>query len=250
MGNVQTDVVRGAPAFPLAQASLEGHLLVADIPWFSPARLPPPFCLRRRDEFADGWEDWLKAYPDAHKRATARVRERRLVKRLTKAIMVDDELREKLGCRRSGRLSSPAIPATAELGNGRSTDVNLIEDGLKPLDADLRPIEGVLNLGCLLPSIAEETNLATGESMEALNLSCCEDDDSVTRTMISRLSQPPFHVGAISPSLLPLTRSADIMRCGSTIGEDEMGAGIDGFGSMADGPTFVMAPSSPLDSRR
>ncbi|GAB2290419.1 hypothetical protein Dimus_024697, partial [Dionaea muscipula] len=167
--------------------------------------------------------------------------------------MVDGEFREKIGCRRSVRLSSPAIPTTDELGFGRSTDVKLIEAGLKPLDADLRPIEGAPDLGSLLPAITEETNLATGESLEALNSSCCEDGDSVTRPMISRLSQTPLHDGAISPSLMPLTRSAESLRCGSpsllpsTIGEEEMGDGIGGSGSMADGLTSVQAMSLPTD---
>ncbi|GAB2294957.1 hypothetical protein Dimus_029147 [Dionaea muscipula] len=207
---------------------------MAEFLWFSPVRLALPFCLRRREEFSDGWEDCLKAYPDAHKRTTERVHERRLVKRLTKAKMVDGELREKLRCRRSGRLSSPAIHATAALGTGRSMDVKLIEYGLKPLDDDLKPIEDILDLGCLLPSIAEETSL---------NSSCCEDDESVTRPMISGLSQPPVQLGAVSPSLLPLTRSDEIRSCGSTIGEEEMGAGIDGSGSLVDGLTFVQALS-------
>ncbi|GAB2276079.1 hypothetical protein Dimus_010818 [Dionaea muscipula] len=226
----------------------QGDLFVAEFLWFSPVRLAPASCLRRREVVADGWEGWLTAYPDALKKANDRVRARRLVKLFSKAKMVDGEIREKLGCRRSGRLSSPAIPATAALGTGRSMDVKLIEDGLKPLEADLKPIEGVLDLGCLLPSMAEETNLTTGESLEALNPSCCEDDESVTRPMIFGLYQPPFQVGAISPSLLPLTRSAEIMSCGSMIGEEEMGAGIDGSGSMTDGLTSVHALSMPHDS--
>ncbi|GAB2275970.1 hypothetical protein Dimus_010715 [Dionaea muscipula] len=81
--------------------------------------LAPPSSLKRRDELAD-WEHWLLLYPDALKKATERVRARRLLKHLTMAKMKDDEVLEKLGCRRSGRLSSPEVPAASTLGNGRA----------------------------------------------------------------------------------------------------------------------------------
>ncbi|GAB2278849.1 hypothetical protein Dimus_013523 [Dionaea muscipula] len=163
--------------------------------------------------------------------------------RLSKAIMVDGELREKIGRRRSGRLSSPAIPSTSALGSGRSLDVKLIEDRSNPLDDDLKPIEDSLDLGCLLPSIAEEVILTTGECVETLTSSCCEDDDPVTRPMLSGLIQLPVQVGAVSPSLMPLTRSDELRSFGSTIGEVELGVGIDGPGSLDDGLNSVQAMS-------
>ncbi|GAB2301742.1 hypothetical protein Dimus_035767 [Dionaea muscipula] len=89
-----------------------------------------PSCLRRREEFVDGREECLAAYPDALKKATERVRARRLMKRLTMALREDGELREKLSCRRSGRLSSPAFPAASDLGTVGALDLKPIEEEL------------------------------------------------------------------------------------------------------------------------
>ncbi|GAB2302279.1 hypothetical protein Dimus_036294, partial [Dionaea muscipula] len=169
-------------------------------------------------EVADGWEAWLTAYPDALKKASERVRLRRLVKRLSVAKMADGELREKLGRRRSSRLSSPAIPASAILGNCRSEVVKPIEDdldsgGLPNSDGvdvvDLRSASTTVSggfdthsveasddsgkmlicsrprrsaradahveLGPVLPSIAEEMDMATGQFVKTQTSSCCDD---------------------------------------------------------------------------
>ncbi|GAB2292526.1 hypothetical protein Dimus_026761 [Dionaea muscipula] len=93
--------------------------------------LAPLSCLRRREEFVSDREAWLAAYPDALKKATERVRARRLMKRLTMALREDGELRVKFGCRRSGRLSSLAFSAASvKLGTGGALD-------LKPIDEEL-----------------------------------------------------------------------------------------------------------------
>ncbi|GAB2303334.1 hypothetical protein Dimus_037328, partial [Dionaea muscipula] len=230
--------------------------------WFSLARLAPPSYMRRREEVVDGWTDWLTAYPDAHKRASDRVRARRLVKLVTKVTRVDDDFRGMIGCRRSGRLSAPACPASAVLGSGRSTDLKPIEEALasvggEDIDGDegvdllLAPVSGVSappsddtsddsgeTLSCLhsrrcarddarldlrfeLTSITEETILATVESGEARNSSCC--DVSVTRPVISGRSLPPIQVVFDSHSLLPLPNSDEFLRGGSSIEEDELG---------------------------
>ncbi|GAB2296351.1 hypothetical protein Dimus_030473 [Dionaea muscipula] len=230
--------------------------------WISPARLAPLSSARRREGVADGWTAWLTAYPDAHKRASDRVRARRLVKLVTKVTRVDDDFRGMIGCRRSGRLSSPACPASVVLGSGRSTDLKPIEEALASVGGeDIDGDEGVdllmasvsgdfgppsvessddsgemmsclhsrrcarndanLDLRFELPSIAEETILASVESVEALNSSCC--DESATRPVISGLSLPPIQVVSDSPSLLPLPSSAEFLRGGSSIVEDELG---------------------------
>ncbi|GAB2270695.1 hypothetical protein Dimus_005566, partial [Dionaea muscipula] len=124
--------------------SLGGHrfrFLFVSVLWFSdfssagcpvasPVRVAPPAGLRSRGEVADGGEAWLTVYPDALKKASERVRLRRLVKRLSVAKMADGELREKIGRRRSSRLSSPAIPASVALGTCRSVIVKPIDDDL------------------------------------------------------------------------------------------------------------------------
>ncbi|GAB2292558.1 hypothetical protein Dimus_026794 [Dionaea muscipula] len=94
-------------------------------------KLAPPSCLRREDSNTGGRDGWLTAYPDALKKASDRVRARRLVKRLAMAKVKDGEFRAMLGCRRSGRLSSPATHAPAALGKGRSTDLMPIEEDLE-----------------------------------------------------------------------------------------------------------------------
>ncbi|GAB2282177.1 hypothetical protein Dimus_016728 [Dionaea muscipula] len=84
----------------------------------SSAILAPPPWLIQRFEDTGGREVWLEAYPLAHKKASARTRSRRIAKRMSKAAVADGDFREKLGCRRSGRLSSPACPVPEELGSG------------------------------------------------------------------------------------------------------------------------------------
>ncbi|GAB2278837.1 hypothetical protein Dimus_013511, partial [Dionaea muscipula] len=94
--------------------------------------LAPPSGLRRREEIDGARDAWLAAYPDALKKATERVRARRLLKRVTMAKREDGELREKMGCRRSGRLSSPAFSATSLiLGTGGALDLKSIEEELE-----------------------------------------------------------------------------------------------------------------------
>ncbi|GAB2288092.1 hypothetical protein Dimus_022436 [Dionaea muscipula] len=97
-----------------------------------------------KDEVTEGWEDWLAAYPavSAHKKANEGARSRRLVKRLSMATVEDGELREKISCRRSGRLSSPAIPVPSALGTGLTPDFTPIDealesDGLQAEDGDV-----------------------------------------------------------------------------------------------------------------
>ncbi|GAB2281355.1 hypothetical protein Dimus_015951 [Dionaea muscipula] len=99
--------------------------------------------MRRRDEIADGWGGWLTVYPDALKKASDRVHARRLMKRLIMANVKDGEFQAKLGCRRSGRLSSPAISATAALGMGRSADLKPIEEVLESDSVDLKMAQSV-----------------------------------------------------------------------------------------------------------
>ncbi|GAB2271447.1 hypothetical protein Dimus_006284, partial [Dionaea muscipula] len=94
-------------------------------------KLAPPSCLRREDSTAGVSEGWLTVYPDALKKASARVRARRIVKRLAMAKVKDGDFRAMLGCRRSGRLSSPAIHEPAALGLGRSSDLKPIEEALE-----------------------------------------------------------------------------------------------------------------------
>ncbi|GAB2302758.1 hypothetical protein Dimus_036752 [Dionaea muscipula] len=94
--------------------------------------------MRIREVDAGGWEGWLTVYPDALKKASDRVRAHRLMKRLAMANVKDGEFQAKLGCRRSGRLSSPAIFATAALGMGRSADLKPIEEVLESDSVDLK----------------------------------------------------------------------------------------------------------------
>ncbi|GAB2270700.1 hypothetical protein Dimus_005571 [Dionaea muscipula] len=96
-----------------------------------PVRLAPTTGLRRGGEVTGGREEWLTVYPDALKKASERVRARRLVRRLAMAKMMDGEFQEKLGCRRSGRLFSPAVPIVDAVGFGRSTDLKSIEEDVE-----------------------------------------------------------------------------------------------------------------------
>ncbi|GAB2302884.1 hypothetical protein Dimus_036878 [Dionaea muscipula] len=106
--------------------------------------------------FVTFWEAWLAAYPDALKKATRRVRARRLLKRLTLAKREDGEFREKVGCRRSGRLSSPAFPAASDLGTGGVVD-------LKPIVEDL---ESEVVKDCDSGELEEPLEVPVEEPME------------------------------------------------------------------------------------
>ncbi|GAB2302362.1 hypothetical protein Dimus_036376, partial [Dionaea muscipula] len=97
---------------------ISGHEGSDSISSCSPAILAPPPWLSQRFEDTGGREVWLAAYPLAHKKASARTRLRCIAKRMSKAAVADGDFREKIGCRRSGRLSSPACPVPEELGSG------------------------------------------------------------------------------------------------------------------------------------
>ncbi|GAB2278824.1 hypothetical protein Dimus_013498 [Dionaea muscipula] len=96
----------------------------------SSAILAPPPWLSQRFEDPGGREVWLAAYPLAHKKASARTRSRRIAKRMSKAAVADGDFRQKLGCRRSGRLSSSACPVPEELGSGSFPVLTPIDEGL------------------------------------------------------------------------------------------------------------------------
>ncbi|GAB2276075.1 hypothetical protein Dimus_010814 [Dionaea muscipula] len=182
-----TDGLRQPPASPVepAVADRSGHGVVSAVglpgsvcvsagsPLVSPVRLAPPFCLRREDSVAGGSEGWLTVYPDALKKASDRVRARRLVKRLAMAKVKDGEFRAMLGCRRSGRLSSPATHAPAALGKGRSTDLKPIEEDSK--SDGVRDTDGAVSVDLKLAHVDDDSD-DSGVLMRASALVDGSDD--------------------------------------------------------------------------
>ncbi|GAB2271212.1 hypothetical protein Dimus_006055 [Dionaea muscipula] len=96
------------------------------------ARLALLTWLRIRDEFVEGWEEWLQLFPvvSARKKASELIRSLCLMKMLTQATMEDGELREKLGYRRSSRISPLALPAPSALGIVRLPDLPPIVEAM------------------------------------------------------------------------------------------------------------------------
>ncbi|GAB2286238.1 hypothetical protein Dimus_020659 [Dionaea muscipula] len=165
---------------------------------------------------------------------------------MTMVKMKDGELFEKLGCRRSSRLSSPAVPAVLALGKGRIPELMPIEDvlesegvdedheaddgellcGLRPqcrVDLDHAPQrDSDLDLGLSLSPIVEETGLVAGEILELDGeVSSFVMDGQTSGDLLSSPSQ----VCSPNSSLLPLEPIVPLT-FESAVGLEEKGMGI------------------------
>ncbi|GAB2278836.1 hypothetical protein Dimus_013510 [Dionaea muscipula] len=196
-GIAKVDSVPGDCDTPLADGDSKGKGdrggadLLPSHRWPSSARLAPAPCQRRRDDFASGWEAWLEAYPDALKKATERVRVRRLVKKLTMVKGVDGDFREKLGCRRSGRLSPPVLSVVSEMGTG---SVPILKPIVEELEAEVLQdiIDGDMEVQANAPE--EFGGCSEGHS----------DEDSDAAGELTRDSAVMCE-GSGDPCLVPLT---------------------------------------------
>ncbi|GAB2273698.1 hypothetical protein Dimus_008479, partial [Dionaea muscipula] len=87
------------------------------------SRLAPPSGLQRREGCVDGWEDWLRTYSDPFAcKEGAEIRNHRFLKKMENLAKTEDgELRERIGRRRSSRISSSTPHSVSDLGVGRAS---------------------------------------------------------------------------------------------------------------------------------
>ncbi|GAB2295084.1 hypothetical protein Dimus_029263 [Dionaea muscipula] len=85
--------------------------------------LAPPTGSRRREGAIGDWEDWLRTYSDPFAcKERAVIRNHRFLKKMVNQAKTEDgELRERLGCRRSSRISPSISSAFSDLGVGRAS---------------------------------------------------------------------------------------------------------------------------------
>ncbi|GAB2292521.1 hypothetical protein Dimus_026757 [Dionaea muscipula] len=122
--------------------------------------MAPPAGSRRREGCLDDSEDWLRTYSDPFAcKERAAIRNHRFLRRMMNQAKTEDgELRERLGCRRSSRISPSFSSAFSDLGVGRPSGLPTVVEiealmGLPTDDRDL-PLPGgvsdVLPLICPL----------------------------------------------------------------------------------------------------
>ncbi|GAB2285940.1 hypothetical protein Dimus_020369, partial [Dionaea muscipula] len=137
--------------------------------------LAPPSGLRIRGGIGDEWEDWLHTYADPYAcKDKSEFRFRRyLMKKVNQVKAVDGELRARLGCRRSSRIS-PSIPAPCldlEASRAHGSPMADEKDDSMEVPADdpgrcvvSDPLCDVdLDVGLPLSPILEETSLVGGK---------------------------------------------------------------------------------------
>ncbi|GAB2268500.1 hypothetical protein Dimus_003457, partial [Dionaea muscipula] len=95
----------------------------------------------------------------ARKKASGLLRSRLLMKKLTQATVEDGELREKLGCQRSSRLSPLVLPDSSDLDTSRGSGLSRIKEFMVSEGEQDEEMGGVVRLQRGLPSPVRDSGL-------------------------------------------------------------------------------------------
>ncbi|GAB2292559.1 hypothetical protein Dimus_026795 [Dionaea muscipula] len=109
-----------------------------------PERLAPPFWERKREVFFESWEEGIRVRPAvcSRKRESDYLHSRIFLKRFNRAMAEEGKPPEKLGCRRSSRLSAHSPSSSSDLGSR-------VASKLSPVAELVSPSPEVVSLSCL-----------------------------------------------------------------------------------------------------
>ncbi|GAB2283951.1 hypothetical protein Dimus_018432 [Dionaea muscipula] len=141
----------------------------------SPARLAPPSWVRPRDSFLESWEEGIRAPPVvcARKKESTLLQSWILMKKLNLAMAENGKSLEKLGCRRSSRVSSTAPPSSSSLGRVEGSGLSPVAE-VDCLEGDLSEVDGGVS----------STSLASDAPVVVLGSeSCGEEEDFASSTV-------------------------------------------------------------------